>query len=56
MAPEIQKNQQYNDKADLWSIGVILYEILTGMPPFPAKTREQLKIAIDAGNILFKDG
>ena len=27
MAPEIMKNQGYNEKADLWSVGVILYQL-----------------------------
>jgi serine/threonine-protein kinase ULK/ATG1 len=30
MAPEIQKGSQYTDKADLWSVGVIIYRTLTG--------------------------
>lgn len=34
MAPEILRNEKYNDTADLWSIGVILYEMLIGNPPF----------------------
>lgn len=36
MAPEIMKNKQYNNKSDLWSVGIILYEMLTGQPPFKA--------------------
>ena len=36
MAPEIMKNKQYNNKSDLWSVGIILYEMLTGYPPFKA--------------------
>ena len=40
MAPEIQKKQTYTSKSDLWSLGVILFELLTGIPPFIGKTRE----------------
>lgn len=38
MAPEILGNHKYTDNADLWSMGVILYEMLVGCPPFPAKS------------------
>lgn len=29
MAPEIIKNEEYNYKADIWSIGCVLYELAT---------------------------
>ena len=34
MAPEILKSQQYDAKADLWSVGTILYELVVGRPPY----------------------
>ena len=34
MAPELVKEQPYDEKADLWSLGIILYELYTGQPPF----------------------
>ena len=36
MAPEILTYKKYTDQADLWSVGVILYELLTGYTPFCA--------------------
>ena len=34
MAPEILQHQRYDAKADLWSTGTVLFEMLTGRPPF----------------------
>lgn len=53
MAPEIIKNNKYNNKTDLWSIGVILYEMLVGKPPYKAKTHIQLLHKIDNRPIYF---
>ncbi|CAO1442863.1 unnamed protein product [Diamesa serratosioi] len=42
MAPEIILKQKYDAKADLWSIGVILYECLFGKAPYSSKTLQEL--------------
>uniref|UniRef100_A0A8C5G6Z4 non-specific serine/threonine protein kinase n=1 Tax=Gouania willdenowi TaxID=441366 RepID=A0A8C5G6Z4_GOUWI len=34
MAPEVIMSQNYDAKADLWSIGTIVYQCLTGKAPF----------------------
>lgn len=34
MAPELVRQQPYNYTVDLWSLGVILYELAVGRPPF----------------------
>lgn len=34
MAPELMRQQPYNYTVDLWSLGVILYELAVGRPPF----------------------
>ena len=42
MAPEILSYQKYDAKADLWSVGTILYELLVGRPPFTGANPMQL--------------
>mmetsp|Transcript_28615 Transcript_28615/g.42331 ORF Transcript_28615/g.42331 Transcript_28615/m.42331 type:complete len:1152 (-) Transcript_28615:256-3711(-) len=34
MAPEILQHQRYDAKADLWSAGTVLFEMIAGKPPF----------------------
>ena len=44
MAPEVLRaTQPYSDRADLWSIGVIFYEILCGALPFTAGNQFELR-------------
>ncbi|KAF7956463.1 hypothetical protein EAE96_003804 [Botrytis aclada] len=42
MAPEILRYEKYDARADLWSIGTVLYEMMTGRPPFKAINHVQL--------------
>ena len=34
MAPEILKEKPYNQGIDIWSLGILLYELLHGFSPF----------------------
>lgn len=42
MAPEVLQFQKYNSKADLWSVGAILFELVTGEPPFHGNNHVQI--------------
>lgn len=42
MAPEIIKCNHYSIKTDLWSLGVLLYEMIIGTPPYKANNHIQL--------------
>ena len=49
MAPEIMNRRPYTYKADIWSIGVIIFLMLTGVYPFFARSKPQLQENIDKG-------
>uniref|UniRef100_A0A6B2LBK4 Protein kinase domain-containing protein n=1 Tax=Arcella intermedia TaxID=1963864 RepID=A0A6B2LBK4_9EUKA len=43
MAPEIILEKAHNTKADIWSFGIVLHEILVGLPPYNEVKEEELK-------------
>ncbi|CAG9773811.1 unnamed protein product [Ceutorhynchus assimilis] len=43
MAPEVIMSLQYDAKADLWSLGTIVFQCLTGKAPFQARSPQELK-------------
>ena len=45
---------EYNEKCDIWSIGVILYILLCGEPPFNAGNDEEIIAKIYKGKYEFK--
>ncbi|PWN32126.1 Pkinase-domain-containing protein [Meira miltonrushii] len=49
MAPEILRYEKYNAKADLWSVGAVLFEMSVGSPPFKAANHVELLKRIDRG-------
>ncbi|KAH8865834.1 Serine/threonine-protein kinase CBK1 isoform 3 [Schistosoma japonicum] len=46
IAPEILRRQDYGQACDWWSVGVILYEMLVGQPPFLAQTAADTQIRV----------
>ena len=36
-SPEVWKDQPYDQKSDVWSLGCVIYEVCTLQPPFKAK-------------------
>ncbi len=54
MAPEILRYERYDAKADLWSVGTVLYEMITGRPPFRANNHVELLRKIEAAEDAIK--
>ncbi|CAK6970346.1 serine/threonine-protein kinase ULK2 isoform X2 [Scomber scombrus] len=44
MAPEVIMSQNYDAKADLWSIGTVIFQCLVGKPPFQANSPQDLRM------------
>uniref|UniRef100_A0ACD5X130 Uncharacterized protein n=1 Tax=Avena sativa TaxID=4498 RepID=A0ACD5X130_AVESA len=57
MAPEVMQAQKYDAKADLWSVGIILYQLVTGSPPFNGDSQIQLmRNILKSGQLRFPPG
>lgn len=52
LAPEVYSMQQYGFAVDWWSLGVFLYEMLTGVHPFFDDNREHMVKKIMTPNIM----
>uniref|UniRef100_A0A4W5KSQ8 Serine/threonine-protein kinase 33 n=1 Tax=Hucho hucho TaxID=62062 RepID=A0A4W5KSQ8_9TELE len=53
MAPEVINAHEYSQQCDVWSIGVIMYMLLCGEPPFIATSEERLFEMIKKGDLHF---
>lgn len=53
IAPEVIKGQ-YDEKCDVWSIGVITYILLSGSPPFGGKNEKQIMANVKTGEYDFQ--
>ena len=53
VAPEVLMHETYSSQVDLWSIGVIVYILLCGFPPFYGDNDAQMFRKIKAGTFKF---
>ena len=50
MAPELINHQKYSEKVDVWGLGIITYQLLSGKTPFDGKNIKKIN-----HNILTKE-
>ena len=52
LSPEIWKDQPYDYKCDIWSVGCIIYELCTSRPPFRGTSMKELSHNVLTGYYL----
>ena len=55
LAPEIIWQKSYNQTADWWAMGILTYEMLTGVPPFYDKNIQSMFMKIGKSPIMWPD-
>lgn len=50
-SPEVWKDQPYDNKSDIWSLGCVIYEMITLRPPFRAENMEGLYNKVIKGQL-----
>jgi len=56
MAPEMIQNKAHNHTLDIWSLGILLYELVHGRAPFTGVHPREISDKIMRGVIRFKPG
>jgi len=56
VAPEVLKGHGYDQRADAWSVGVVLYITMTGEPPFEGDTTHDIEENVMRGNFRLDGG
>jgi len=55
MAPELVLSKKYTEKVDVWSLGVITYQLLSGRTPFDASKIKKINYNIINKDIKFPE-
>jgi serine/threonine protein kinase len=56
MAPEMTSSESYNHKVDVWALGILLYELVHGRPPFLTVNIFDKLQEIESGNLQIRPG
>lgn len=55
MAPELVKHQKYTEKVDVWALGIITYQLLSGKTPYDGKNIKKINQNILGKEIKFPE-
>ncbi|EDK31725.2 calcium-dependent kinase (macronuclear) [Tetrahymena thermophila SB210] len=55
IAPEILKRKGYDEKVDIWSLGIVFYLLITGTTPYNAETTTEIFEEIKKYKLSFED-
>ena len=53
MAPEVYLNRSYNLKVDIYSLGLIIYFIITNKNPFISYSKQEMENYFNADDLMF---
>ena len=53
LAPEMLKSEGHDITVDWWTLGILLYEMLVGIPPFFHKNKHRMYYLIQEANVTF---
>jgi len=53
LAPEVLKGEPHSFPVDWWSLGTLMYEMMTGLPPFYSEFLSEMYQNIVAGDLVF---
>jgi serine/threonine protein kinase len=56
MAPAILESRDYSLKVNIWSLGIIYYQMLTGKTPFDADSADELREKVKLGDYWYPRG
>jgi len=55
LAPEVIKGEKYTKSVDWWAVGILVFEMLTGSPPFVDTDIQKLFQKVTGGELKFPD-
>ena len=55
MSPEVVAEQGHDTQSDWWALGIVMYELATGSPPFTAQDPDTMAENIRFSDIRHKD-
>ena len=53
-APEVNR-QIYDERCDVWSIGILMYMLLSGTAPFDGENEEEIEDKVEKGEYTMDD-